>query len=190
MYNFIKRIFDICLALVLGIFLIIPIFIIAIVVKLTSKGPALYWSDRVGIRNSIFKMPKFRTMQIDTPALATHLLKDGKNYLTPVGSFLRKTSMDEFPQLWNILIGEMSFVGPRPALFNQYDLIEMRTSKGIHKLKPGLTGYAQIMGRDEIPLHKKVEFDYEYLQKKSFLFDIEIMIKTFFKVLKSDDISH
>lgn len=190
MYDCIKRAFDLFTALVLSLILFIPILVISILVKLTSKGPVLYWSDRVGINNKIFKMLKFRTMVVDTPTVATHLLTDGKSYLTPIGGFLRKTSMDEFPQLWNILIGEMSFVGPRPALYNQDDLVAMRTKKGIEKLKPGLTGFAQIMGRDEISLEDKVEFDYQYLQRRSFFFDLSIMIKTALKVLSSDDIAH
>jgi O-antigen biosynthesis protein WbqP len=157
-----KKIFDLLLSLCLMIALSFPIFVIAVLVRLTSRGPALYWSDRVGAANNIFKMPKFRTMRIDTPAVATHLLKDPGVYLTPIGDFLRKSSLDELPQLWSVLRGDMSFVGPRPALFNQDDLIDLRTQKGVHRLIPGITGWAQINGRDDIPIPVKVEYD-EYL---------------------------
>lgn len=159
-------------------------------VKLTSKGPILYWSDRVGIHNSIFKMPKFRTMKINTPAVATHLLNHPDQYLTPIGGILRKMSLDELPQLLSILKGDISFVGPRPALFNQYDLIEPRTKKGIHTLLPGLTGWAQINGRDNLPISVKVEFDEFYLKHQSFLFDLKILFRTFFKVIIREGVSH
>ena len=185
-----KRLFDILLALIALSVLLIPSLIIAIAVKLTSKGPVLYWSDRVGIHNSIFKMPKFRSMKIDTPTVATHLLKDPKSMLTPIGNFLRKSSLDELPQLWCILKGDMSFVGPRPALFNQDDLVQLRTESGVDKLPPGLTGWAQVNGRDELPIPQKVALDVEYLSKKGFWFDIYIIWLTFLKVIKRDGVSH
>ncbi|QLG89786.1 sugar transferase [Chitinibacter bivalviorum] len=185
-----KRSFDFLLALILLLAFLIPILLVAILVKLTSKGPALYWSDRVGVLNKIFKMPKFRSMRINTPAVATHLLADPKACLTPIGGFLRKSSLDELPQLWCILIGDMSFVGPRPALFNQDDLIALRTEKGVHELVPGLTGWAQINGRDELPIPVKVGFDVEYLQRRSFLFDLKIMLLTALKVVRRDGITH
>ncbi|WP_373976009.1 sugar transferase [Chitinibacter sp. SCUT-21] len=185
-----KRSFDFLLALILLLAFLIPILLVAILVKLTSKGPALYWSDRVGIRNEIFKMPKFRSMRTDTPAVATHLLADPKACLTPIGGFLRKSSLDELPQLWCILIGDMSFVGPRPALFNQDDLIALRTEKGVHELVPGLTGWAQINGRDELPIPVKVGFDVEYLQRRCFWFDLKIMFLTAVKVVRRDGITH
>ena len=163
-----KRLFDLVLALVAAVFLALPIVITALAVRLTSPGPALYWSDRVGRHNRIFKMPKFRSMRIDTPAVATHLLQSPQQWLTPIGSSLRKSSLDELPQLWSILKGDMSFVGPRPALFDQEDLIALRTEKGVHELVPGLTGWAQINGRDELPIPQKVKFDLEYLQRGSF----------------------
>eukprot|EP01037_Dinobryon_pediforme_P033612 gene33612-39126_t len=169
---------------------LIPFLLVALAVKLTSKGPVLYWSDRVGRHNCIFKMPKFRTMQIDTPAVATHLLNDPNRYLTSVGGFLRKSSLDELPQLWSILTGEMSFVGPRPALFNQDDLIAMRTDAGVHTLRPGLTGWAQVNGRDEIPLQQKVKLDTEYLRRQSLFFDMRILWMTAINVLARDGISH
>lgn len=173
------------------IILILPfIIILAILVKLTSRGPILYWTERIGKNNVIFSMPKFRSMKIDTPTVATHLLEDPEQYYTSFGSFLRKTSFDELPQLWTILIGKMSFVGPRPALFNQDDLIDLRTKKGIHEIKPGLTGWAQINGRDEISINEKVKYDHEYLTKSSMKLDIYILWLTFVKVLKGDDVSH
>ncbi len=165
-------------------------FLVTVIVILTSPGPVLYWSDRVGRNNSIFKMPKFRTMMTDTPAVATHLLTDPDRYLTPAGKFLRKSSLDELPQLWNILRGEMSFVGPRPALYNQDDLIALRTQKGIDKLTPGLTGWAQINGRDELPIPVKVEFDEYYLKHRSFLFDLRILFLTALKVVRREGIKH
>ncbi|MGB7194496.1 MAG: sugar transferase [Collimonas pratensis] len=185
-----KRIFDLLLALIALIILIIPFVFVAIIVKLTSVGPILYWSDRVGRRNKIFKMPKFRTMRIDTPAVATHLLSDPKKFLTPAGSFLRKSSLDELPQLWSILNGDMSFVGPRPALFNQDDLILLRTENGVDQLVPGLTGWAQINGRDELPIPEKVKLDIEYLHQKSLFFDIKIIFLTFLKVVRRDGVTH
>jgi O-antigen biosynthesis protein WbqP len=163
---------------------------IALVVKITSKGPVLYWSDRIGIDNMIFKMPKFRTMRIDTPAVATHLMERPDDYLTPIGSLLRRMSFDELPQLWSVLRGDMSFVGPRPALFNQYDLIELRTQKGIHKLIPGITGWAQINGRDDIPIPIKVEYDEYYLKNQSPLLDLKILFMTIFKVIRSEGVTH
>jgi O-antigen biosynthesis protein WbqP len=185
-----KRIFDLLAAIVAGLLLLLPIIGIALVVRLTSRGPALYWSDRVGRHNRIFRMPKFRTMQTDTPAVATHLLANPQQFLTPIGSFLRKSSLDELPQLWSILQGNMSFVGPRPALFNQDDLISLRTSYGVDKLKPGLTGWAQVNGRDELPIPQKVALDVEYMKRRSFCFDITIIFLTFQKVLRKDGITH
>ncbi len=185
-----KRFFDLIVALIASSILLIPIIIVAVLVKLTSKGPALYWSDRVGRENHIFKMPKFRSMKVDTPAVATHLLKDPKSALTPIGHFLRKSSLDELPQLWSIIRGDMSFVGPRPALFNQDDLIALRTVKGVHHLVPGLTGWAQVNGRDELPIPQKVLLDVEYLQKQSLWLDLKIIGLTFLKVIKSHGVSH
>lgn len=178
------------LAIAAALLIAIPASCIAVLVRLTSKGPALYWSDRIGKNNTIFKMPKFRTMQIGTPAVATHLLNDPDQYLTPIGSFLRKSSLDELPQLWSILNGDMSFVGPRPALFNQEDLIELRTRHGIHMLVPGLTGWAQINGRDELPIPQKVALEIEYKEKESFLFDLRIILLTALKVLRRDNVTH
>lgn len=185
-----KRLLDLLLALVAGLLLLVPIMAVALAVRLTSKGPVLYWSDRVGRNNHIFRMPKFRSMRIGTPSLATHLLQDPKRYLTPIGSFLRESSLDELPQLWSILRGDMSFVGPRPALFNQDDLIALRTQTGVHELVPGLTGWAQVNGRDELPIPEKVKLDVEYLQRQSFWFDIHILWLTFVKVLNRDGVSH
>jgi len=185
-----KRLFDLVLALFVAIVLILPILVVAIVVRLTSFGPALHWSNRVGRRNIIFRMPKFRTMQVGTPALATHLLSDSVQYLTPVGSFLRKSSLDELPQLWSILVGDMSFVGPRPALFNQDDLIALRTQYRIDQLVPGLTGWAQVNGRDELSIPDKVQYEVEYLQKQSFWFDMKILGLTFLKVVRRAGVSH
>jgi len=185
-----KRQFDIVLAFIALIISIVPMLIVALLVKLTSKGPILYWSDRVGRNNNIFKMPKFRTMRIDTPAVATHLLTNPNQFLTPVGHFLRKSSLDELPQLFSIIKGDMSFVGPRPALFNQDDLIELRTQKGVHVLTPGLTGWAQINGRDELPIPVKVEFDRWYLEHRSFLLDLKIIFLTFAKVLRKEGVTH
>ena len=185
-----KRVFDLGLFFCLVPVLMVLILVIAVMVRLTSKGPALYWSDRVGVGNGIFRMPKFRTMRIDTPAVATHLLEEPDAYLTPIGSFLRKSSLDELPQLWSVLKGDMSFVGPRPALFNQDDLIALRTERGVHQLIPGITGWAQINGRDDIPIPKKVEFDEYYLLHRSFLLDIKILLLTVFKVVRREGVVH
>jgi O-antigen biosynthesis protein WbqP len=185
-----KRLFDLGLAFVAAIVLLVPVLVVAAAVRLTSKGPILYWSDRVGRDNALFRMPKFRSMRVGTPAVATHLLANPSVYLTPIGGFLRKSSLDELPQLWNILKGDMSFVGPRPALFNQHDLIALRTEQGVHQLVPGLTGWAQINGRDEIPIPQKVALDREYLDRKSFGFDFQILAMTAVKVLKRDNVTH
>ena len=185
-----KRAFDLVLAVMAAAVLAIPVLLVALAVRLTSPGPALYWSDRVGRGNRIFKMPKFRSMRVGTPAVATHLLADARSHLTPIGSFLRKSSLDELPQLWSILVGDMSFVGPRPALFNQHDLIALRTQHGVHELVPGLTGWAQVNGRDELPIPDKVKLDVEYLQRQSLWFDIRILWMTFVKVLRRDGVSH
>lgn len=185
-----KRLFDLALSIFLIIVFCVPILLVAAAVRLTSKGPALYWSDRVGKDNVLFRMPKFRSMRTTAPVVATHLMEDPSKYLTPIGSFLRKSSLDELPQLWNILIGDMSFVGPRPALYNQADLIELRTSLGVSKLTPGLTGWAQINGRDELPISVKVEFDVQYLKNRSMRFDFYILWMTFLKVVKRDGVSH
>ena len=171
--------------------LLIPVFIlITLAIRISSPGPALYWSDRVGRHNQLFKMPKFRSMRIDTPAVATHLLSNPDQWLTPIGSFLRRSSLDELPQLWSILKGDMSFVGPRPALFNQDDLIKLRTEKGVHEVLPGLTGWAQVNGRDEIPIPQKVQLDAEYLHRQSILFDLKILWMTALKVFNRDGVSH
>lgn len=185
-----KRYFDIVMSFLALLVLSLPILLIATVVRLTSAGPVFHWSDRVGNKNLIFKMPKFRTMQIGTPVVATHLLSKNRSYLTPVGSFLRKSSLDELPQLWSILMGDMSFVGPRPALFNQDELIALRTQYGIDQLVPGLTGWAQVNGRDELPIFRKVQYDVEYLKRKSFWFDIKIIALTFQKVALRTGVSH
>jgi len=188
--NKMKRVFDLALTLGVGLLLLLPMLLVALGVRLSAKGPVLYWSERVGRNNIHFKMPKFRSMVTGTPALATHLLSNPDAYLTPIGNFLRKSSLDELPQLWSILKGDMSFVGPRPALFNQHDLIELRTHGGVHELLPGLTGWAQINGRDDLPISQKVALDVEYLQKKSFWMDIKIIGLTIFKVLARDNVSH
>jgi O-antigen biosynthesis protein WbqP len=185
-----KRLFDLVLTLVLAGFLVIPMLLVALAVRLSSPGPVLYWSDRVGRHNRIFKMPKFRSMQISTPAVSTHLLQNPEQWLTPIGSFLRKSSLDELPQLWSIIKDDMSFVGPRPALFNQVDLISLRTEKGIHELMPGLTGWAQINGRDELTIPQKVQLDKEYLVQKSIIFDLKILWLTVLKVVKRDKVLH
>ena len=164
--------------------------LIAVAVRMTSNGTVLYWSDRVGQHNNIFQMPKFRTMKLDTPALATHLMKNPEDYLIPVGDFLRRTSLDELPQLYSVLKGDMSFVGPRPALFNQDDLIELRTEKGIDQLIPGLTGWAQVNGRDELPISEKVSLDAHYMVKQSFCFDLKILWITFLNVVRKEGVSH
>jgi O-antigen biosynthesis protein WbqP len=186
----VKRLFDLVLGLMVTTLLLAPLVVVAVLVRLTSPGPALYWSDRVGRHNKIFKMPKFRSMQVGTPAVATHLLANPLAHHTSIGSFLRKSSLDELPQLWSILVGDMSFVGPRPSLFNQHDLIDLRTRKGVHTLVPGLTGWAQVNGRDELPIPQKVELDAEYLQRQGFWFDIKILWLTFLKVVNGDGVSH
>ena len=185
-----KRTFDLLLSFCFALVLLGPIVVIAVFVKLTSKGPVLYWSDRVGRGNKIFRMPKFRTMRTDTPAVATHLLENPDRYLTPIGKFLRKSSLDELPQLWCVLKGDMSFVGPRPALFNQEDLVGLRTTKGVHALIPGITGWAQVNGRDELPIPVKVDFDAYYLANQSFGLDMKILFLTFLKVVRAENVSH
>lgn len=185
-----KRVLDILVSLMAITALALPVLLVVLVVRFTSPGPALYWSDRVGRDNRIFRMPKFRSMRVDAPVVATHLLTDPHTYITPIGAFLRKTSLDELPQLWSILKGDMSFVGPRPALFNQADLIEARTALGVHRLTPGLTGWAQVNGRDEIPLQDKVRLDAEYLQRQSIVFDLKILALTAWKVLRRDGVTH
>lgn len=185
-----KRAFDLMLVLLASLILFIPVVLVALLVRLTSPGPALYWSDRIGKNNTIFKMPKFRSMRVGTPTVATHLLADAHSHLTPVGNFLRKSSLDELPQLWSIIRGDMSFVGPRPALFNQDDLIALRTQYGVEKLPPGLTGWAQVNGRDELPIPEKVKLDVEYLRRQSLPFDIKIIVLTFLKVVRRDGITH
>ena len=185
-----KRFFDLAIALCAGLVLLVPIALVALAVRLSSRGPILYWSDRVGRNNQIFRMPKFRSMQIGTPAVATHLLTKPENYLTPIGGLLRKSSLDELPQLWSILAGDMSLVGPRPALFNQHDLIALRTDRGVHTLLPGLTGWAQVNGRDELSIPEKVTLDAAYLQRQSMGFDIRILWLTVLKVWGRDGVSH
>lgn len=185
-----KRIFDFVAALVLFAVLLIPMLIIAAAVRLTSVGPALYWSSRVGANNRLFQMPKFRSMRIDTPEVATHLLNDPNRFLTPIGPFLRKSSLDELPQLWCILKGDMSFVGPRPALYNQDDLIALRTERGVHQVAPGLTGWAQVNGRDELAIPEKVRFDEDYMRRQSFLFDLQILFMTAAKVFGRHGVTH
>jgi O-antigen biosynthesis protein WbqP len=185
-----KRAFDLALALIAAPILVLPLLVVALAVRMTSRGPVLYWSDRIGSNNQVFRMPKFRTMRVGTPAVATHMLTNPSAHLTPVGGFLRRTSLDELPQLWSILKGDMSFVGPRPALFNQDDLVALRTERGVHRLVPGLTGWAQINGRDDLPIPLKVEFDAEYLVRQSLFFDVKILIMTFVRVLKGSGVSH
>ncbi|MGC9975266.1 MAG: sugar transferase [Syntrophales bacterium] len=185
-----KRSSDVLLSLLLLCCLSIPMILIALVVKLTSKGPALYWSDRVGIYNTVFRMPKFRTMRLDTPEMATHLMKDPSHYVTSVGSLLRKFSLDELPQLWSILKGDMSFIGPRPALYNQDDLVDLRTKRRIHILVPGVTGWAQVNGRDDIPIPLKVEYDEYYMNNKSIILDLKIVWMTIINVLRKRGIKH
>lgn len=185
-----KRLFDITLALSALIIWAIPMVIVAILIRLTSRGPALYWSQRVGQNNKIFLMPKFRSMRVNTPQLATHLLINPQAHLTPIGDFIRKSSLDELPQFFSVISGDMSFVGPRPALFNQNDLVKLRTQAGVHKLKPGITGWAQINGRDEIPIPQKVKLDAVYLEKQGFIFDLQILVLTFFKVILKKNITH
>ena len=185
-----KRLLDLALSLPVALLLLVPIALVALLVRLTSRGPALYWSDRVGRHNVIFRMPKFRSMKIDTPAVATHLLASPEAHLTPIGSFLRKSSLDELPQLWSVIKGDMSLVGPRPALFNQHDLIALRTERGVDALLPGVTGWAQINGRDELPIPQKVALDVEYLQRRSIAMDIAILCRTVLKVIRRDGVSH
>jgi len=185
-----KFFFDSILSFFLIVLLVIPMLLIAISIRLSSKGPALYWSNRIGRNNVIFKMPKFRSMLIDTPAVATHLLENPGLYLSPMGGFLRRTSLDELPQLFSVLRGDMSFVGPRPALYNQDDLITLRTQKGVEKLLPGITGWAQVNGRDELSIPDKVALDVEYLNRQSFWFEMKILWMTFLKVVKRDGVSH
>ena len=186
----VKRIFDLVVVVLLLTLLVIPMLLIASVVRVTSEGFVLYWSDRIGQSNVIFRMPKFRTMRLDTPAVATHLMSDPDAFLSPIGGFLRRTSMDELPQLFSILKGDMSFVGPRPALFNQDDLVGLRTEKGVNQLKPGLTGWAQVNGRDELPIPEKVALDVEYMERQSFWFDLKILWMTFLKVVRRVGVSH
>ena len=185
-----KRIIDILLSVGILIILLLPILLIALLVRFTSNGKTLYWSDRVGKNGVIFRMPKFRTMQVDTPTVATHLMTNPNAFLSPIGVFLRRLSLDELPQLYSVLKGDMSFVGPRPALFNQDDLIALRTEKGVDKLLPGITGWAQVNGRDELSIPDKVALDVEYLNRQSFWFDIKILWMTFLKVIKRDGVSH
>ena len=185
-----KRFSDLFLALIIVLLLLIPIFLLILLIKMTSRGAALYWSDRIGMNNIIFKMPKFRSMKVDTPAVATHLLNNPDAFLSPIGGFLRHSSLDELPQLFSVLKGDMSFVGPRPALYNQDDLIDLRTDKGVDKLLPGITGWAQVNGRDELSIPDKVALDTEYLNRQSFWFDMKILWMTFLKVIKRDGVSH
>lgn len=182
--------FDIVSSSLLIILFCVPMSIIALLIKCTSKGPVFHWSRRIGVNNTVFRMPKFRTMRVDAPTVATHLLQDPQNYLTPFGCFLRKLSLDELPQLWSVLKGDMSFVGPRPALHNQHDLIGLRTTKGIHRLMPGITGWAQVNGRDKLAIAKKVEYDEYYMRHRSFLFDLKIILLTFVKVIRAEGVSH
>jgi O-antigen biosynthesis protein WbqP len=185
-----KRVFDLFVGVILLILLVIPMLLIAIAIRLTSKGPSIYWSERIGKNNEVFKMSKFRSMLTDTPDVATHLLDNPDFYLSPIGGFLRSTSLDELPQLFSVLKGNMSFVGPRPALYNQDDLIAIRTEKGVDKLLPGITGWAQVNGRDELSIPDKVALDVEYLNRQSFWFDIKILWMTCLKVVKRDGVSH
>ena len=185
-----KRIIDLVVGCVVLLFAFVPMLVVALLVRATSQGPALYWSDRVGQGNKVFKMPKFRSMRIDTPAVATHLLNDPDQFLSPIGGFLRRSSLDELPQLWSILKGDISFVGPRPALFNQDDLIALRSEQGVDQLIPGLTGWAQVNGRDELPIPEKVKLDVEYMERQSFLFDMRILWMTFLKVVNREGVSH
>ena len=185
-----KRAFDLAAAAAAAILLALPMLLIALLIRATSNGPALYWSERVGRRNKLFSMPKFRSMRVNTPALATHLLGDPQSHLTPIGGFLRRSSLDELPQIWSILKGDMSLVGPRPALFNQHDLVALRTERGVHALAPGLTGWAQINGRDELPIPQKVALDAEYLMRRSFAFDLRILGQTALRVLRGDGVTH
>ena len=185
-----KRFFDIFLAVIVIILLVAPMLLIAVTIRLTSKGPVLYWSKRIGIDNSIFHMPKFRSMQVNTPVVATHLMTNPNTFLSPIGAFLRRFSLDELPQLFSVVKGDMSFVGPRPSLFNQDDLIAMRIMEGVDKIKPGITGWAQVNGRDELSIHEKVVFDVEYLNRQSFWFDLKILWMTLLKVIMRDNVLH
>lgn len=185
-----KRVFDLVVGLITLLFALIPMLLIALSIRTTSKGAVLYWSDRIGQENKIFRMPKFRTMQVETPVVATHLMANPDKYLSSFGGFLRRSSLDELPQLFSILKGDMSFVGPRPALFNQDDLIALRTEKGVDKLVPGLTGWAQVNGRDELPIPEKVALDMEYMERQSFWFDLKILWMTLLKVIRKDGVSH
>lgn len=184
------RVFNILLSLLIGILVLIPFLVVCFLVKVTSPGPIIHWSKRIGKNNDIFLMPKLRTMRIDTPQVATHLLQNSQNYLTPIGSFLRKSSLDEIPQLWSVFVGDMNLVGPRPALYNQDDLKELRTKLGVHKIAPGVTGWAQINGRDELPIPEKVQLDKDYLDKRSIWFDLKILFLTVYKVLRRSNIQH
>ncbi len=186
----IKRLIDTLLCLIIALFFLVPILIIYISIKLTSKGPAIHWSKRIGINNNIFLMPKFRSMYVEAPQVATHLLQNSGKYITPVGHFLRKTSLDELPQLYSVIVGDMSLVGPRPALFNQDDLVQLRTQHGVEKLRPGITGWAQVNGRDDLPIPVKVKYDKEYLEQASIFMDFKILVLTVFKVLKKDGVKH
>ena len=185
-----KRLFDILVSVVMLMVMVLPILLIAVVVRLSSSGTAIYWSERVGRNNNLFQMPKFRTMRINAPVVATHLMPDPKMYITPIGRYLRRTSLDELPQLWSVLIGDMSLVGPRPALFNQDDLIVLRTEAGVDKMTPGLTGLAQINGRDELSIPEKVKLDVEYMRRQSFWFDLKIIYLTIVRVIHSKGVSH
>ena len=185
-----KRIFDLLVSLLAFILFLLPMLLVTIAVGISSPGPILYWSERVGRNNKVFSMPKFRTMRVNTPLLPTHLLQNANTFITPIGSFLRKTSLDELPQLYCIIMGHMSLVGPRPALYNQHDLIDARTDLGVHTLMPGLTGWAQVNGRDELPLDQKVKYDQEYLDQKSFLMDLKILVLTVWKVVRVEDVTH
>jgi O-antigen biosynthesis protein WbqP len=189
-YERVKRLFDVAVALAAFVVLAVPMLVVAVVVAATSRGPVLYWSDRIGRGNTTFSMPKFRSMYVGTPPVATHLLANPDAHITPVGKFLRKSSLDELPQLWSVLVGDMSLVGPRPALFNQDDLIKARTDAGVHTLRPGITGWAQVNGRDELPIPDKVALDTSYLRQRSFLLDLRILWMTVWKVVSRDGVSH
>ena len=186
----VNRLTSLILALTLGIMILPLAILIGLLIQLTSKGPAIHWSSRVGKENELFNMPKFRTMRLNTPNVATHLLTKGDQFVTPIGKLLRKTSLDEIPQLWSIIKGDMAFVGPRPALYNQDDLIDLRTQKGIHRLTPGITGWAQIKGRDELPIPEKVEMDFFYLKNRSLTLDLAIILNTLVTVIRFKGISH
>lgn len=188
--SYVKRTFDVVLGLLLLPLLCVLMLVIGIAVKLTSKGPVLYWSDRIGRNNKIFRMAKFRTMRLNTPEVATHLLRDPESYVTVLGPFLRKTSLDELPQIFSIVKGDLSFVGPRPALHNQNDLVALRIERGVHELIPGLTGWAQINGRDDLPISLKVEYDCEYMRRRTFLFDLKILFLTLLKVIRREGVAH